>query len=104
MPSATIFMELTISSSFRPCASSTPTVRLRLKSPRAGQDQVAEAGQTRQRLGRPPIATARRVISANPRVISAAMALCPSPMPCNTPAPMATTFLIGAANFYTDSI
>src|ERR1035441_2121803 len=44
--------------------------------------------------GRPPMATANRVISAKPRVISAAMALFPSPIPCNTPAPMATTFLI----------
>ncbi len=33
IPSATIFMELTISSSFRPCANSTPTVRFRLRSP-----------------------------------------------------------------------
>ena len=40
------------------------------------------------------MATANRVISANPRVISAAMALWPSPRPCNTPAPMAITFLM----------
>ena len=94
MPSATILIEPTISASFLPLANSMPTLRLRLKSAGAGQDQVAQTGQPGQSELRPPMATARRVISAKPRVISAAVALCPRPMPSNTPAPIATTFLI----------
>ena len=39
-----------------------------------------------------PQATPNRVISANPRVTSAAFALSPNPMPSQTPAAMATTF------------
>ena len=43
--------------------------------------------------GWPPRAMPRRVISASPRVTSAAMALSPRPMPAAMPAAMANTFL-----------
>ena len=94
IPSATIFMELTISSSLRPRASSMPTVRFRLRSPVHVRTRSPKPASPARVCALPPMATARRVISASPRVMSAAMALCPSPIPCNTPAPMATTFLM----------
>ena len=48
-PSATIFMSATMSSSFRPCPSSTPTVRFRLCVARARGDEVAHAGEAGER-------------------------------------------------------
>ena len=71
-----------------------PTLRLRLKSPVQVSTRSPKPARPARVELRPPIATARRVISAKPRVISAAVALCPRPIPSNTPAPMATTFLI----------
>jgi hypothetical protein len=47
----------------------------------AGQHQIAQPAQARQRLARPPSASPRRVISAKPRAISAAWADLPSPCP-----------------------
>ena len=43
--------------------------------------------------GRPPSRSPRRVISASPRVISAARALSPKPSPSEMPAAIAITFL-----------
>ena len=43
--------------------------------------------------GSAPMATPSRVISASPRVISAARGLLPSPSPSRIPAAMAITFL-----------
>jgi hypothetical protein len=83
-PSATApCMPARISGSLRPRPSSTPTLRLRDNPPGAGEDQISQASETRpwfQRL--PPQATTRRVISARPRVMSAATELCPRPRPC----------------------
>ena len=42
--------------------------------------------------GSPPIATPSRVSSANPRVMTAARVLSPTPRPWAMPAAMATTF------------
>src|SRR5260370_23805317 len=94
IPSPTIFIDLTISSSLRPRASSIPTVRFRLRSPVQVNTRSPKPVRPDRVCALPPMATARRVISASPRVMSAAIALCPSPIPCNTPSPMATTFLI----------
>jgi hypothetical protein len=43
-------------------------------------------------IGSAPSATPSLVISASPRVNSAARALCPSPRPSSIPAPSAITF------------
>ncbi len=45
---------------------------------------------------RAPMAMPRRVISASPRVSSAALALSPKPRPSQRPAAMAMTFLTAA--------
>ena len=59
-----------------------------------GEDQVAEARQAHEGLGASaPRATPRRVISARPRVTSAARALRPRPMPSAMPVAIASTFL-----------
>ena len=51
-----------------------------------------------------PAAHASRAISARPRVMSPACALCPRPSPSATPAAMAMTFFKRAANFDADDI
>ncbi len=47
-------------------------------------------------FGSPPIATAKRLISASPLVMSAASVLFPNPRPWQTPAPIAMTFFSAA--------
>jgi hypothetical protein len=59
----------------------------------AGEHQVAQPGKAGQRFPGPPQATARRVISAMPRVMMAAALLCPRPSPDAIPAAIAMTFL-----------
>ena len=49
-------------------------------------------------MGLAPPATPRRVISAMPRVINAALALSPKPRPSQMPDPMAMMFLSAPPN------
>ena len=58
----------------------------------AGEHQVSHAGQAPTGEGVGAQSTARRVISARPRVIRAARALCPKPRPSEMPQAMASTF------------
>ena len=58
-----------------------------------GQHQVARPASPAMVSACAPQATASRVISANPRVMSAAAVLWPRPSPSTTPAAMAMTFL-----------
>ena len=72
-------MELIISASFLPFASSIPTVRFRLRSPLQVSTKSPNPARPDKVFGGPPSAMASRVISARPRVINAAMALLPRP-------------------------
>src|SRR5579884_1293304 len=95
-PSATILIDWTISASGRPLANSNPTVRFRLSSPVHVSTRSPSPAKPASVRACPPIATANRVISANPRVINAALALLPSPIPWQIPAPIAITFFSAA--------
>ena len=78
--------------SARPRASSMPTWRLRLRVPVQVSTRSPRPLRPASVSRRPPAAQASRVISARPRVISAASALCPSPSPSTTPAAIAMMF------------
>ena len=58
----------------------------------AGEHQVADAGESHERFRPAAERDAERVISASPRVISAARAFAPSRRPSLTPAAIAMTF------------
>ena len=66
------------SSSVWPCASAMPSARFRLRSG-SGQNRSPMPARPAKVSGLAPRATPSRVISASPRVISAARGLCPSP-------------------------
>ena len=95
MPSATMFIEATISAVVRPFANCSPTWRLRdsglmqvvSRSPKPVRPEKVSAA--------PPSATPRRVISAKPRVMTMARVFSPTPSPSAMPAEMAITFLSG---------
>src|SRR5579872_1285880 len=95
-PSAIMVMELTMSSSLRPLASSMPTLRFLLNSPVHVSTRSPKPASPDNVLGCPPRATASREISASPRVIKAASELFPSPSPWQIPAAMAITFFSAA--------
>lgn len=59
-------------------------VQVRTKSPIPARPPMV--------MGWAPLATAKRVISTNPRVIKAALALLPKPKPSEMPHAMASTF------------
>ena len=70
-----------------------PTVRLRLSEPVQVSTRSPSPERPASVSRRAPHATASRVISAIPRVISPAAELYPSPTPAATPAAIAITFL-----------
>ena len=70
----------------------------------AGEDQVARAGEAHEGLGAPAERDASRVISARPRVISAARAFCPRPRPSQMPAAIAMHVLHRAADLDADQV
>src|ERR1051326_4027989 len=93
-PSATMpCMPATISGSLRPRPNSTPTLRLRDSPPVHVRTRSPMPERPARVSRRAPQATARRVISARPRVIRAATVLWPRPRPSQIPAAMAITFL-----------
>src|SRR6187402_153385 len=93
-PSATFPFRLSmISGSFRPLPSSTPTVRLRESVPVQVRTRSPIPARPASVFCSAPQAMARRVISAMPRVISAAAVLLPRLRPVATPAARAMTFL-----------
>ena len=92
-PSATApCMRAMMSASFSPLPSSTPTERLRERSPVQVSTRSPSPARPAMVSRRPPQATASRAISARPRVMSAATELCPRPRPSQTPAAMAMMF------------
>ena len=80
-------------SSVSPCASATPSARLRLRLPVVVSTRSPMPARPAKVSGSAPSATPSRVISASPRVMSAARGLWPSPRPSRMPAATAITFL-----------
>src|SRR5439155_96961 len=76
-----------------PRPSSTPREWLRDSGPVAVRIRSPIPARPAKVAGSAPRATPSRVISASPRVISAARALCPRPSPSRIPAASAITFL-----------
>ena len=91
-PSATESLPASAWSSVWPWPNARPTLMLR----DCGLEQVSTRSPRPQRpatvSASPPSATAMRVISEKPRVISAACAERPRPRPSTMPQPMASTF------------
>src|SRR5581483_1727313 len=92
-PSATLRCAARYASYGMPCASATPSARLRLSCPREVRIRSPIPARPAKVSGSAPIATPSRVISARPRVRSAARGLWPRPRPSRMPAAMAITFL-----------
>src|SRR5438445_12785633 len=91
-PSATLWRPACACSSVLPCPSSTPRLRLRDRAPVAVRMRSPMPARPANVSGSAPSATPSRVISASPRVISAARGLWPMPSPSTMPAARAITF------------
>ena len=81
-----------ISGNVLPNPSCSPTVRLRLNGLRHVVTRSPIPASPANVWASPPIATPRRLSSANPRVITIARVLSPTPSPWAMPHAMATTF------------
>ena len=75
-----------------PAPSARPSAKLRDWAELQVSDRSPSPESPASVSARAPIATASRVISAKPRVISAARAEAPSPAPSTMPQAMAITF------------
>ena len=95
-PSATIRVLARIVGERPARPSSTPTWRFRLRLPVHVSTRSPRPLSPASVSRRPPIAHDSREISASPRVMSAASALCPSPADSTTPAAIAMMFLSAA--------
>src|SRR2546425_1193251 len=91
-PSATDCLPACACSSVLPFPSATPRLRLRDRGPVAVRMRSPMPASPAKVSGSAPRATPSRVISASPRVISAARGLWPKPSPSRMPAARATTF------------
>src|SRR6266702_4485319 len=92
-PSATEARPARACDSAVPRASSTPSERFRDSGPVAVRIRSPIPARPANVAGSAPSATPSRVISASPRVSSAARVLCPNPSPSRMPAASAITFL-----------
>src|SRR5436309_7336795 len=97
-PSTTAARPASASSSRFPSPSSTPSWWLRDRGPVAVRMRSPSPASPAKVAGSAPSATPNRVISASPRVISAARVLWPIPSPSRIPAASATTFLSAPAS------
>src|SRR5438093_294198 len=97
-PSTTAARPASASSSRFPSPSSTPSWWLRDRGPVAVRMRSPIPASPAKVAGSAPSATPNRVISASPRVISAARVLWPIPSPSRIPAASATTFLSAPAS------
>src|SRR6266545_486977 len=97
-PSTTAAFPASACSSVWPCPSATPRVRLRDNAPVAVRIRSPMPARPANVIGWAPSVTPRRVISARPRVISAARVLKPRPRPSRMPAASAITFLRAPAS------
>src|SRR5688500_9158217 len=96
-PSAMVSVPVRISCSERPFPTSTPTARLRLRAPVQVSTRSPIPASPAKVSCRAPNATPSRVVSASPRVMSAARELSPSPSPSAIPVATAITFLTAPA-------
>src|SRR5437016_7550833 len=92
-PSATDCFPASACSTVRPWPMATPRLRLRDKAPVAVRMRSPIPASPANVRGFAPSATPNRVISARPRVITAARVLYPNPRPSRIPAATAMTFL-----------
>src|SRR5437762_778863 len=92
-PSATECLPASACSRVCPCPIAIPRLRLRDNAPVAVRIKSPMPASPAKVNGSAPRATPSRVISARPRVISAARVLLPSPNPSRMPAATAITFL-----------
>ena len=92
-PSATWPKPVKISGNDLPAASSSPTRRLRERSPVAVNIKSPAPVRPIQVSDLPPAAFTKRIISARPRVRTAARAFKPKSKPSPIPAAIANTFL-----------
>src|SRR5215203_5718319 len=92
-PSAMVSFPASASASVAPFPTATPTARLRLSEPVHVNTRSPIPARPAKVAGFAPSATPSRVISASPRVMSAACELKPSPTPSTMPAATAITFL-----------
>src|SRR6267143_2562749 len=97
-PSTTAARPASASSRRFPSPSSTPSRWLRDKGPVAVRMRSPIPASPAKVAGSAPSATPNRVISASPRVISAARVLWPIPSPSRMPAARAMTFLSAPAS------
>src|SRR5438094_2387976 len=97
-PSTTAARPASASSRRLPSPSSTPSWWLRDRGPVAVRIRSPIPARPANVAGSAPSATPNRVISASPRVISAARVLWPSPRPSRMPAASAMTFLSAPAS------
>src|SRR5436309_8658655 len=97
-PSTTAARPASASSRRFPSPSSTPSWWLRDRGPVAVRIRSPIPARPANVAGSAPSATPNRVISASPRVISAARVLWPSPRPSRMPAASAMTFLSAPAS------
>src|SRR4051812_25642133 len=91
-PSATVSVPLSTSSNFAPFPISRPTARFRLRDPVHVNTRSPSPASPANVLCSAPSAIPRGVIPARPRVMSAALALKPSPNPPAIPVATAITF------------
>src|SRR5262245_28687753 len=93
-PSATWRVDAVISATVRPLPSSSPNLRFRDR----GDEQVAtrspRPANPENVYGSAPSTRPSRLISANPLVITDAVALAPRPSPIAMPTANAITFLV----------
>jgi len=94
MPSISWPISRQISACARPCPMPRPKRRLRDWSSVQVSTKSPTPVSPAKVSARPPRATPKRVNSARPRVINAALALAPKPRPSLMPAAIAITFLI----------
>ena len=92
MPSATFSMEALISFRVLPLASSCPTWRFLLSLLEHVAMRSPIPAKPDRVIGCAPAASPKRDISANPRVMNAALVLSPYPRPSHMPAPIAIIF------------
>src|SRR5882757_5970754 len=97
-PSTTAAFPASASSTVCPCPSATPSVRLRDSAPVAVRIRSPMPARPANVIGCAPSVTPSRVISASPRVSSAARVLKPRPNPSRMPAARAITFLSAPAS------
>src|SRR3989442_11419193 len=91
-PSATMRVRSSTAATVSPCVRAMPSWRLRERLPVHVRTRAPKPASPARGAGSAPSAPATRVISASPRVMSAARAFSPRPSPSTRPVAIAITF------------